>query len=549
MNAFTNQVFTSEDAFIEDFTTIGTLWTAHNGWHNDIKTRHCSGCSNYWHHDVDRKKYTTLHSKDYDQKASYNKDNNNNWVESDTKTAASSHWSIEKAWDYYINRHGRWGSDYNGKRVHVGTDAFDIYNNGTNAAFFPNVTNEDLIKVRPDNQAGHSAAMLDVLAHEYTHAMIRASSNLGILGDFEARSLNEGYADIFGMRIEGYSNGGNHDWTLAENMGTYQRNFADPHLDVPNNSPARFAEPGFWSNTSPHENGGVLRRWFHLLSNGTNGIPFGGFNVSPLGIETADDIAYITLNWWLWSNIQFQEMGLQTNAAVIHHWKYCSNEHKQTARSLRAVGLTQVPIPACGIIIIDGPDVVLEHPITAEKVAIKNNTGELSDDVIFTARRGEDDMGMGTYQWTIPDGWEVEIEGNRIKLLEVENYESKELKCKFIADNGITYEDLRIVHFSNINEDLNSNKSNQNIAMQAVTVHKEIIVYPNPANNVVNIKLPNSVSSAEVEVYNLNGQIILKQSINDILNKIYTKDFYSGIYLLKIITSDRVSTHRIQITN
>lgn len=114
-------------------------------------------------------------------------------------------------------------------------------------------------------------------------------------------------------------------------------------------------------------------------------------------------------------------------------------------------------------------------------------------------------------------------------------------------DLGLTYEDARIVHFSNNDEDPTGNRNNQHISVQASKIHEDIILYPNPASNIVNIILPNDVSNAKVEIYNLNGQVVLEQQINDTQSKINTNGIINGIYVLKIISANKVSTYRIQI--
>ena len=272
IDAINGIYYTSQLPLLEDHNSTGTIWTWYNGFRNDIVTRTCGLCANFWLTETGGRQIDTREYNSTDKI----KDNNNNWVENDTKTAASAHWSIQRAFDYFLNRHGRWGTDYNGMKIKINTKT-DL--NGSNAAY--NFNNSiDNIYVRPDNTAvsqgasGYSAAMLDVMAHEYTHGMIRASSNLGATGAFDARSLNEAFADIFGLMVERNVNGTN-DWTFAENMGTYQRNFIDPHQDFgmggtnsAGSSASTFNEPGFWSTSNEHANGGIMRRWFNLLSDG-----------------------------------------------------------------------------------------------------------------------------------------------------------------------------------------------------------------------------------------------------------------------------------------
>src|SRR5690554_889821 len=188
----------------------GTIWTWYNGYHTNLGTFKCDLCIRYALIDKPRK-ITTVKYKHNDEFNDYLiKDANNNWVEDKRKTAASAHWAAARVWDYYLNR-GRWGSNYQGKPLRIQTE----HPIPQNAHYEPK-SYLDIIALRQDKN-GHSVAMLDLIAHEYTHAMIYESSELGINQDFDALSLNEGYADIFGMKIEGYALG-YYDWTFAENM-------------------------------------------------------------------------------------------------------------------------------------------------------------------------------------------------------------------------------------------------------------------------------------------------------------------------------------------
>lgn len=68
-------------------------------------------------------------------------------------------------------------------------------------------------------------------------------------------------------------------------------------------------------------------------------------------------------------------------------------------------------------------------------------------------------------------------------------------------------------------------------------------IYPNPTKNTVHINLKNS-SQAEIDIYDLNGRLIKKQSIqnNDSIN---LSSFANGIYLFKITSKEGVVTKRI----
>lgn len=523
VNANDGSIFTTSDAEIEDYSVTGTLWTAHNGWHNDMITNTCTFCSNYRLIDNGKNLKTgnVLTGKIL-------KDGNNNWVESDTKTGASAHWSMQKVWDYYYYRHGRAGSNYSSKPIKVYTEK--SMSSGTNLYYDPSIASEDRIFIRP-NSSGYSAAMLDVIAHEYTHAMIHESSNLGIVStDYEARSMAEGYADIFGMKIEGDIMG-THDWTFAENMGTYKRNFQNPHSDFPYPSPEIYLESGYWNPYAVHLNGGVLRKWFYLLSNGGT---FNGNTVLPLGIETSTDIAYITFNWWLWSNLYYPEMASQTVQATIAHWGTCSKEHKQVVKALRAVGFN-IPNPFCRRVGVLGPNII--DPVIGNLIEWKAVLNEIEDS-------------SGTYQWHIPSDWNATAQGNTLILNGYTSTNSQKLGVTYTQSNGDQTSDTIIVHFSDVQWTPSNNMPIQPMNRTFEEKLEEIngfTLSPNPATNNVQITFTHFESNATIELYDINGRLIQIYDCNQPKFEFNVSNLNNGLYIIRTKMGEQIFSQKLSV--
>jgi bacillolysin len=246
-------VFTTENGTYDDYLShYARVVTPHDGVRNDLTTSSCNLCINYKLYDNIIRNITTIPwGLEVTRKYAV-ADGNNNWEESSKTTAAAAQWSVQKAWDYYFLRHGRPGSDYGKKHVVIYTKVPSGHVGG-NANYVP-TTNFDNIRLRSDN--GNSAAALDILAHEYTHAMINQSSGLGQNTSYvQSCAISEGFADIFGMRIKGFVNGGNYDWKFGESQG-YIRHFDNPHYDLAYPSPDRYLDPGYYidSYNARHRN-------------------------------------------------------------------------------------------------------------------------------------------------------------------------------------------------------------------------------------------------------------------------------------------------------
>lgn len=71
-----------------------------------------------------------------------------------------------------------------------------------------------------------------------------------------------------------------------------------------------------------------------------------------------------------------------------------------------------------------------------------------------------------------------------------------------------------------------------------------VYIYPNPTNDIINIKLKNQ-ENAIAEIYDLNGRIISQHNIISDIYEINLSNYNTGIYLLKINLNNNIVTKRI----
>lgn len=69
---------------------------------------------------------------------------------------------------------------------------------------------------------------------------------------------------------------------------------------------------------------------------------------------------------------------------------------------------------------------------------------------------------------------------------------------------------------------------------------EDIVIYPNPVQDKLFFR--NIDEDSEILIYNLNGELLIKKY--NTLNYIEVKDLYSGIYIIKIYSSQKVITKR-----
>ncbi len=71
------------------------------------------------------------------------------------------------------------------------------------------------------------------------------------------------------------------------------------------------------------------------------------------------------------------------------------------------------------------------------------------------------------------------------------------------------------------------------------------VIFPNPANNVLNINATENIN--RVEVYNMMGQLVGTYNANDVNTQINTSRFANGVYTVKIETENGTSTQKFTV--
>jgi hypothetical protein len=72
-----------------------------------------------------------------------------------------------------------------------------------------------------------------------------------------------------------------------------------------------------------------------------------------------------------------------------------------------------------------------------------------------------------------------------------------------------------------------------------------IMIYPNPANEVVNVKSDFNIS--RIEVLNFIGQTVYSTTVNSKIVKINTSSLQAGVYFVRVTTSKGIRTVKITI--
>ena len=145
------------------------------------------------------------------------------WFKWDT-AAVSAHANTAVAYDYYLNVLGRESFDDDGAASVV-----SIKYRPPNSLSYANAFWDPVRQQFAYGDSGSFQAAVDVVAHEYTHAVVSYVVGDGgsVMERDEPGALNEAYADILGLLIEGKT--GTDRWLIGEDSDRGAiRNIANP---------------------------------------------------------------------------------------------------------------------------------------------------------------------------------------------------------------------------------------------------------------------------------------------------------------------------------
>jgi Zn-dependent metalloprotease len=265
-------------------------------------------------------------------------DDDNNWTSTaDNDDAAFDvHWGLEATYDYYLNTHGRTSFDDMG--AHIDGYAHYTYNytnafwDGTAFYFGDGDPNEGFTPL----------TSMDVVAHEYTHAVTQYSAGLEYQG--ESGALNESYSDIFGVVMDYETNPLTANFFMGElinNEGVVFRDMTNPNLTLgPDTYLGLYWDPF----EEVHTNSQVMNHWFYLLCNGGTGTNDVGdsFGVVSIAMDAAADIAYRALTTYLTPTSNYSEAREFTIQSAIDLFGACSEEVIQVTNAWYAVGIGEL---------------------------------------------------------------------------------------------------------------------------------------------------------------------------------------------------------------
>ena len=326
-HAFVSAV-TGKILFLKNSIVYGRAATLHYGIQDITTSYEASG-------------YYTLHDNDRNLTTYFNgiipTDADDDWTETGYQTSGVAaccevHYAMECAYDYFYNTFGR--DSYDDNHGSINCTILESFDN--NAAFN---YNESLFKFGETINQYFEA--LDIVSHEYGHAVFYyCIGQCGTLNP-EANAINEGMSDIWGACVENeYFPNTSNVWKSGDVLN-------NPIFWRSLNNPKTYSYPDtylgtYWdANGEEHKNSTVFSHWFYLLSQGGSGRNDIGnnYNVRGIGISAAAQICYQALRAYFLSNINFSLARDYTLYAAADLYGEYSEEYLQTLNAWYAVGV------------------------------------------------------------------------------------------------------------------------------------------------------------------------------------------------------------------
>ncbi len=299
-------------------------------------------------------------------------DANNNWADQFQKAAVDVHWGMGKVYDYYKNIHSRNSYDGNGSviinRIHCDRVKFtdklypldsitlmdSLWNNAT-------WNGRNMSYGDGDGVTFSALVSLDIVGHEFTHAVIEKTA--GLIYQGESGALNESFADMFGICIDFSAGSGNYQMgEQCYTPGTGGDNLRDISAPKTSGSSPGERQPDcykgtYWAPTASgtpdeggvHTNSGVGNFWFYLLCEGGAGTndKNNAYDVTKIGMNDAQDIIYLALKRYMGSATDYRGARVATLLAAeqLYPDGKESTQYKQVCNAWYAVNVGEKCCP------------------------------------------------------------------------------------------------------------------------------------------------------------------------------------------------------------
>lgn len=423
--------------------------------------------------------------------------------------ATSAHWAVTETANFFNTYFGLNGVDDNNRELRVWSNhprglvrgPHYIVQNGKDYIYTGTLNGSDY-------------TTLDVMAHEYGHAVDNYSADL--LYEYESGALNESFADIYGKFTEWSITPNEFDWEMGHQVSSI-RSLSNPNTFLQpdtyegvfwfDHTNCTVPDPNVNDNCGVHINSGVQNYWFFLLSQGGT---HNGVSVNGIGMQKAAQIAYRNHTVYLTQNTDYADARSGSIQAAGDLYGLCSGEVLQVRNAWAAVDVGNPGNPC--LVITGGNTICVNYP--GDGITLKANT-----------------QNGYTIQWSnIPSNWSYSTSGTDNEWLTVDYIQNGQPnQTAFIhaqtTINGSNVSDTHPVTLINCNFKLNYpgvNRSNTS-------------VYPNPAHQYFTIN-SKKIDQGHLEIISMaTGQSVINGLDWQDREQIPVDKLPSGLYIIRLV--------------
>ena len=124
-------------------------------------------------------------------------------------------------------------------------------------------------------------------------------------------------------------------------------------------------------------------------------------------------------------------------------------------------------------------------------------------------------------------------EGYRLALMKFSVNDSTIALTGPIFPNNSIYSKQSFVHFINVNDACRTNSVGE------VSNQKDVVLYPNPADDYLNISITESINSEGIQIIDIMGRIVKETKFNK--TRIDIRSLKPGIYFIKIANKNHIN--------
>ncbi|WDV44305.1 M4 family metallopeptidase [Clostridiaceae bacterium M8S5] len=241
------------------------------------------------------------------------------------RVAVDAHSNLAKVYDFYYNTFGRKGFDNRNSNIKSSVHYYDN-KSGKNNAFW---NGRQMLFGDGDGESfGSFGSALDVVAHEFTHAVTQYTANLEYRN--QSGAINESISDVFGVLCQGPVDKW---WLVGEDCYTPGK-YGDALRDMKNPENVDQPQPGHmnsyknvsYDNGGVHINSGIPNRAFYLIANS-------------LGFNKTGKIYYRALTSYLTSTSDFMDLRNSILQSASDIYGATSTEYNTAKDAFSKVGL------------------------------------------------------------------------------------------------------------------------------------------------------------------------------------------------------------------